>query len=125
MTDEIISYVENNKVVFVGSELVEIFSKYFRNIVQNLGIDGLTNISSDNDTATTGKGMEKYQYHPNIKVIQKNIDSNNNFPLDLVNPECITKITHQVSQQGNIPTKIIKVNKDLFHVLFPRALTML
>ena len=69
--------------------------------------------------------MEKYQYHPNIKVIQKNIDSNNNFPLDLVNPECITKITHQVSQQGNIPTKIIKVNKDLFHVLFPRALTML
>ena len=118
MTDEIISYAENNKFVFVGSELVEIFSKYFRNIVQNLGIDGLTNISSDNNTATTGKGMEKYQYHPNIKVIQKNIDSNNNFPLDLVNPECISKITHQVTQQGNIPTKIIKLIKTFFMFYF-------
>ena len=58
-------------------------------------------------------------------MIEKNIDSNNNFPLDLVNPEYISKITHQVTQQGNIPTKIIKVNKDLFDVLFPQALTML
>ena len=95
LTDKIISYVENTKVVSVGSELVEIFSKYFRNSAQNLGIDGLTNISSDNDTATTGKGMEEYQYHPNIKVIQENIDSTNNFPLDLINPECISKIIHQ------------------------------
>ena len=47
MKDEKINLVEN-KVVSDESELVEIF-KYFGNIVQNLGIDGLTNTSSDND----------------------------------------------------------------------------
>ena len=50
--DERITLVENNKVVSDESKLVEIFSKYFGNIVQNLGIDGLTNISSDNNVVT-------------------------------------------------------------------------
>ena len=40
------------KVVSGESELVKIFSKYFGNIVQNLGTDGLTNTSSDNDAVT-------------------------------------------------------------------------
>ena len=52
MKDERITLVENNKVVSDESELVESFSKYFGNIVQNLGIDGFTNISSDDDAVT-------------------------------------------------------------------------
>ena len=39
------------------------FSKYFGNIVQNLGIgglDGLKSISSDNDAANIRKAIEKY-----------------------------------------------------------------
>ena len=40
--------VENNKVVSDDSALAEILGKYFGNIVQNLGINGLTNTSSDN-----------------------------------------------------------------------------
>ena len=55
--------VENNKVVSGESKLEEIFSKYFGNIVQNLGIDGLTNISSDKDTVTIRKAIK------NIKII--------------------------------------------------------
>ena len=46
LKDERITLVENNKVVSDESKLVEIFSRYFGNIVQNLGMDGLTNISS-------------------------------------------------------------------------------
>ena len=38
--DKIITLVENNKVVSDESKLVEIFSKYFGNIVRNLGIEG-------------------------------------------------------------------------------------
>ena len=53
MKDETITLVENNKVVSDGGELVEIFSKYFLNIVENLGIDGLTNTSSGNDAVTS------------------------------------------------------------------------
>ena len=89
MKDERITLVENNKVVSDDSKLVGIFSKYFGNIVQNLGIDGLTNISSDNDTVTTRKAIEKYQNHPRIKVIRENIDTTDNFSFDLINPKCI------------------------------------
>ena len=57
---ERITLVKNNKVVSDESKLVEIFSKYFGNIVKNLGIDDLTNISSDNDAVTIRKPIEKY-----------------------------------------------------------------
>ena len=57
---ERITLVKNNKVVSDESKLVEIFSKYFGNIVKNLGSDDLTNISSDNDAVTIRKPIEKY-----------------------------------------------------------------
>ena len=91
---ERITLVENNKVVSDESKLVEIFSKYFGNIVQNLGIDGLTNTSSDNDAVTIRQAIEKYQNHPSIKVIRENIDTTNNFSFDLINPECIKNINN-------------------------------
>ena len=119
MKDQRITLVENNKVVSDESKLVEIFSKYFGNIVQNLGTDGLTNISSHNDAVTIRQAIEKYQNHPSIKVIRESISATNNFSFDLINPECISKIinnldTSKATQQGDIPTKIIKDNKDLF-----------
>ena len=130
MKNERITLVENNKVVSGESKLAEVFSKYFGNIAQNLGIDGLTNISSDNDAITIRKAIEKHQNHPSIKVIWENIDATNNFSFDLINPECISKIINNLdsskaAQQGDIPTKVIKDNKDLFHILFLQALTML
>ena len=60
---ERITLVENNKVVSDQSKLVEIFSKYFGNIVQNRGIDGFANTSSDNDAVTLRQAIE------NIKTI--------------------------------------------------------
>ena len=60
LPDQRITLVENNKVVSDERKL-EIFSTYFGNIVQNQGIDGLTNISSDNDAVTIRKDIEKYQ----------------------------------------------------------------
>ena len=95
---------------------------------------GLTNISSDNDAVTIRKAIEKYQNHPSIKVIWESIDTTNNFTnkfsFDLINPECISKIINNLdsskaTQQDDIPTKIIKDNKELFYVLFLQALTML
>ena len=124
LKNERITLVENNKVVSGESKLEEIFRKYFGKIVQNLGIDGLTNISSDK------KSHKKYQNHPSIKVIWENIDTINNFFFDLINPECISKIINNLdsskaTQQVDIPTNIIKDNKNLFHILFLQALTML
>ena len=112
MKDERITLVENNKIVLDKSKIVEIFSKYFGNIVQNLGIDGLTNISSDNGAATVRKAIGKYQIYTSIKVIRENIDTTNNFSFDLINSECMSKImnnfdTSRATQQGDIPTKNI------------------
>ena len=118
--------VENNKVVSNKNELVEIFGKYFGNIVQNLVIDGLTNTSSDNDAVTIRQAIEKYQNHPSIKVIRENIDTTNNFSFELINPECISKIINNLdTSKGDTPTKIIKDIIDLFHILFLQALIML
>ena len=65
-----------------------------------------------------------------IKVIRENIDTSNNFSFELINPEYISKIinnldTSKAIQQDDIPTKIIKDNKDLFHILFLQALLIL
>ena len=111
MKDERITLAENNKVVSDESELVEIFSKCFRNIVQNLGMDGLANTSSDNDAVTIRQAIEKHQNHPSIKVMQENIDTTNNFSFDLINLEYISKIinnldTSEATQQGDISTKL-------------------
>ena len=63
LKNERITLVKNNKVVSDESKLVEMLSKYFRDIVQNLGIDGVTNISFDNNALTIRKAIE------NIKII--------------------------------------------------------
>ena len=123
---ERITLVENNKVVSDEIKLVEIFSNYFGNLVLNLGIDIVTNIIKK----TVRKAIEKYQNHPSIKVIRDTINTTNNFFFDFINPECISKIinnldTSRATQQGNIPAKIIKYIKNVFHILFPQASKML
>lgn len=77
MKDERFTLVENNKVVKYESKLVEFLSKYFGNVVQNLGIDVLINISC-------------------IKLIRENIDTTKNLSFGVINPECISKITHNL-----------------------------
>ena len=66
-------------------------------------------------TLTIWKTIEKYQNHPSIKVIRKNIDSNNNFSFDLIDPECIN--TSKATQQDGIPTKLQKVIKTFYYFI--------
>ena len=79
-----ISVDENNKVVLDEIKLVKIFSMYFGNIAQNLGIDGLTNISSHSNALTIIKAIEKCQNHPIKKVMREIINTINNFSVDLL-----------------------------------------
>ena len=67
LKEERITLGHNNKFVLDESELLDTFSKYFEYIVQNLGIDGLTNISSDNNTSTIRIAIDKYQNYPSIR----------------------------------------------------------
>ena len=79
----------------------------------------MTSIFSDNEAVTIRKTTEQYQNHPVINLIRENIGTTNIFSFDFINPEYISKIinnldTSKATQQGNIPTKSIKDNKDLF-----------
>ena len=67
LKEERITLGHNNKFVLDESELLDTFSKYFEYIVQNLRIDGLTNISSDNNTSTIRIAIDKYQNYPSIR----------------------------------------------------------
>ena len=67
LKEERITLGQNNKFVLDESELLDTFSKYFEYIVQNLRIDGLTNISSDNNTSTIRIAIDKYQNYPSIR----------------------------------------------------------
>ena len=96
LKNERIAIVGNKKVVSDKIKLVSVFSKSFGNIVQNLRIDGLTNIFSDKEAVTTRKAIEKYQNHPSIKVIRENIDPINSFSFNLVNPGYISKIINNL-----------------------------
>ena len=124
MKGERITLVENNKVVLDESKLVEIFSNYFGNLVLNLEIDLVTNIRKK----TVRKAIEKYQNHPSINIIRDNIDTTNKFSFDLINPGCISKIinnldTSRATQQGHIPAKFIKYNKELFSYVISPSLS--
>ena len=116
LKDERITLVEKNEVISDDIKLVKIFSEYFGNIVQNLGID---NLSLETENVTIESAIEKYKNHPSIKIIQENIDPCRKFSFDKVNAEYISKIidnldTSKASQQGDIPTHIMKDNKDLY-----------
>ena len=76
------------------------------------------------------QAIAKYQNHPSIKVIRENIDTTDEFPIDFINPECVSKIinnldTSKATHQGDMPTKIIEIKKTFFHILLLQALTML
>ena len=59
LKNEKINLVKTNKIISDESKLLEVFNKYFANIIQNLVIDGLTNSCLDNGTVTIRKAMEK------------------------------------------------------------------
>ena len=116
LKDERITLIENGKIVSDDKELVEIFSDYFGNIVQNLNIDNLT---TANKNMTIESAIEKYKDHPSIKKIQENVDASMNFSFEKVSPEYISKIINNLDaskafQQDDIPTKILKDNSDLY-----------
>ena len=112
-------------IVSDQSELVENFSKYFGNIVENLRLHCQSNTSSDNDNVTIWRAIEKHQNHPTIKVIWENFDFTINFCFDLINHECISSYlasSYLVTEQGDIPAKVIKDDKDLFPYFVLRML---
>ena len=120
MKNENIILVENEKLIKKDIDIAETFNAFFVNIVKDLGIDGPTHQKDDLPCDDIRECIETFKHHPSIIEINK-VCSGNKFSFNVVDIEHIEKLIDKLDekkgiQQGDIPTKIIKENCDIFKV---------
>ena len=118
---EKISLTEEDKNVSGNAELCRIFNNYFSDTISNLKIPSLINNSAIDSNAISNPlpiATKIYDQHPSIiNIKKKNCDSVLNFQ-KLSSTE-VEKVVNDLSivkacQKDDIPTKVIKMNKDIF-----------
>ena len=126
LSDKIFS---NDKIILIENETVEscpietskIFNDYFANIVNSLEITKYSEYNSTADSIEDPilKSIVKYRCHPSILAIEMNLELNSSFSFRQVSLNEIEKLvgnldTSKSCQYDDIPTRIIKDNKDIF-----------
>ena len=116
---EISSEVE--KVISEDMEIAETFNEFFVNIVPSLKISPKENYETDvgNDNEPILNYINKFKNHPSIKVIKSRKKEEQTFTFNYVSyEEVLNEIrkleTATMTQQNDIPTKIIKENSEVF-----------
>ena len=116
---ERITLIENEKVVSDERELVKIFNEYFSNIVPNLDIQRPPSIILHHDPVLNA--VKKFENHPSILEIKKQIPSDVAFPFSF-RKVTLTEIINEIknldeskaTQSNDIQTKVIEENCDIF-----------
>ena len=110
-----ITLVENNDIITEDKEIAEKFNKYFITTVSSLGITDnkalLTDDSNINDPV--GKAIKKFENHPSILDIKKNVSIESTFAFSEVNAaEMLIEINDLNDKKAgtfmNIPVKRLK-----------------
>ena len=124
-TNQKINLIEKNVLVTSDEEIAKTFKVYYNKIVPKLNI-----IQNDCYIRKTGnikdpikKASFKYQYHPSITNI-KDIMKSRNIPSFSFQPVSIDKVkdiiktlnTKKACPNGDIPVKLIKMNKDIYSI---------
>lgn len=121
ITTENITLVDNERIINEESEISEIFSDFFSNVVKKLCV----NIDNDLLSSTNHiidpilKATVKYKLHPSVLKIKENYNTSINFSfshvsLKMMNLE-ISKInTNKSNPIHSIPGKIVKDNYEFF-----------
>ena len=111
---------EEGKTVSDEKELCRTFNTYFANIVSDLQIpkiqEDASNIRSNHDTVLAA--INTFQNYPSVVNIKQR-ESNSTFSFKNTNENEVRKIIKNLNvrktcQGSDIPTKIIKLNTDLF-----------
>ena len=95
----------------------------FSNIVSNLNIEGYSNCEplANNIRGPVLKCIVKYRNHPSIlaigEVFQRPLFSFSKIQRDEVLSDILKLETSRVSQDTDIPTKIVKENADIFVIV--------
>ena len=123
-SNDYITLNKNDLLIRNEYKIANIFNTFFVNIVPNLGIEidqqYLSNVSNISDPVE--KAIKKYQKHPSISIINKMVSSVENeasFSFTCVTVDDISKEIKRLdikkaTQEGDIPTKVIKQFPNLF-----------
>ena len=120
VTTESITLVKNDEIISDNQNIAELFNKFFANIVLelNLAIDDNLIENTDHISDPVLKAIEKFKYHPSILMISEKYDKNT-FTFQPVTYEDILKEilkldSSKVCQDTDIPTKLLRLNADIF-----------
>ena len=115
---ERINLIDNSKIISSDEELCEAFNQFFSNVVPSLNIPKAKSFLTASDNLDLIMSVIKsFDKHPSIvKIKAKGFDSTFHFRKTSCNEveKIISNLNIKKScQQEDIPTKIIKLNKDL------------
>ena len=128
-----IRLVEKNETINNEEKIAEIFNTYFTNIVSNFTIPlyqdtdfagGIDPFVGDDPITFI---LEKYKNYPSIIAIKNFCRENKTFNFETIKRDNVLKKIKSLdrsktSQNGDVSTKIIKENAELFTDLIPSAL---
>ena len=113
--------VEGDKIIRSDNETAKIFNEFFSNVATNLSNPQSIQIyqTSENISDPVIKVIVKYRDHPNIIAIKDECTSKSNFDFSFVEKvDILNEIkmlqSNKVTQNTDIPTKLIKDNADIF-----------
>ena len=118
-----------NKLIQNDQDIANIFNNYFSTVVLNLNIpqykDSSVQVEQINDPIL--KIIEKFKNHPSIVSIQNQNWEMNKFSFQAIEKadirkEILNMNCSKASQESDIPTKIIKMNVELFSDFLFRGL---
>ena len=119
MKGEKINHIETGKNISNDTELCDIFNGFFSNIISELNIPEkyqcfLTDMDSDSILSV----LNAFKNHPSIKNI-KSKKLNSTFSFENTYTDVVMKVINNLNvantcQVNDIPTKVIKINKDIF-----------
>ena len=116
---EKINLVENGKTISNDSELCNIFKGFFSNIISELSIPEKYHcFMNDIDSHSVLSVLNAFENHPSIKNI-KGKKFNSTFSFENTYTDVVMKVMNNLNvakscQINDIPTKVIKTNKDIF-----------
>ena len=119
MKGEKINLIENGKTISNDSESCNIFNGFFSNIISKLNIPKKYHCFMNNmDSDSVLFVFNAFENHPSIKNM-KSKQFNSTFFFENTYTDVVMKVINNLnvaksSQINDIPTKVIKMHKDIF-----------
>ena len=123
VNSEKITLANNEKIITNDKEIAKVLNDFLSNIIKNLNIPqkNHTNLIIEIITDSTLKATLKYCKHSSVLEIKRQTKSDTVFTFNHITKEDVIKEiknlgASKVSQEDDIPTKIIEKNSNIFSI---------